>query len=150
MAARRGPTRRIREGPARPSLQIGLGAEARAWCGWLSRRQAVPAHDEIPDELLANIPVVPGEDTVFVPVEENPAASTTLAEQLRYDMGEAFARELDRAALRISAALADMTAQLARLHEQVGALQTENEELRASRAEIERKLNAFKDLALGR
>lgn len=119
------------------------------------------AQDEIPEELIANIPVVDeeGGDTVFVPVsneEETTMMSTqnakqsALADQMRYEMGEAFARELDRAANMVAGAVADLEAQLARLHEQVTALQNENEELRSARTEAERKLNAFKELALGR
>ena len=117
-------------------------------------------HDEIPDELMANIPDVASDgDTVFVPVSneeettmmaQESSKMSSLAEQMRYEMGEAFARELDRAANMVSGAVADLELQLARLHEQVGALQAENEELRKARAEAERRLNAFKELALGR
>lgn len=80
----------------------------------------------------------------------NQSKTSAIGEQMRYEMGEAFARELDRAAGMVSAAVADLELQLARLHEQVSALQSENEELRKARNEAERRLNAVKELALGR
>lgn len=140
------------------------------------RKQGARGVDEsIPEDLIATIPVVGAhaESTVFVPVHDDAeggdvavqargrgrasaeddgapayAASGGIAAQLRFDMGEAFARELDRAEQAVAAAVGDLEQQVARLFEQVNALQAENDDLRKARDRAERKLKAFQELAL--
>lgn len=136
-------------------------------------RQAARVQEEISEDLLASIPIVGkgGEEesaTVFVPVADDeviamppspaaPAAAGAPAEesagalgvaaQLRYQMAEALARELDRAEQSVATALADFEGRIASLEEQLAKTRAEAEEARKGREHAERKLKAFKELA---
>lgn len=144
----------------------------------LFRRQVARAQeDHIPDELIANIPLVakdapPAEDTLFVIESEEiivvsppePQASdrsepsnagvppepvpSGLAAQLRYEMGEAFARELDRAEAAMNAALGELETRLAAAEADLASAREEVERERQARINMERRLAAFKELAL--
>lgn len=132
--------------------------------------------EPIPDELLANIPVVGDESTtVFVAVEAededdvlvtpapmapqaeevvletkmaDESAGPALAAQLRYDMGEAFARELDKAEASIAGAIGDLEKRLSQAEAAlIRAHEAANRE-REAREQAEARLRAFKDLAL--
>lgn len=145
------------------------------------RRQAARAQEEpIPDELIANIPVVGDEaTTVFSPVEsdmddvilvtpppaaegpktpeEDPvpetvtaseSAGAALAAQLRYDMGEAFARELDKAENAFSAAISDIEKRLVEAEAALVRAHQAAQREREAREAAENRLKAFKELAL--
>lgn len=120
------------------------------------RQVAQDTEEPIADELLANIPEVAKgpEDALFETMEDDviimgpppapaptphadapaPAAPGALAGQLRAQMGDAFAAELDRAESAIAGVVADLEAQLA--------------SERAAREMAEARLAEFKKLAL--
>lgn len=138
-------------------------------------RQPARVHEEtIPEDLLASIPVVAGEakpaemTTFAIESEEaipmppsapaqGPSAPSILSpgaigaqlsQQLRYDLGEALARELDRASETFAASIADLEN---RLQQAESALMATHQELareRDARETAEKRLTAFKELAL--
>jgi len=154
------------------------------------RKQAARAAEEaIPEELIANIPVVGatpmGKETTSFAIEEEiilmppptataaappgdasptagseaapigemtdaPPASpgAALAAQFRYEMGEALARELDRAEQAMLAAVSDLETRLARAEAELATARAEAERERALREATEARLKAFKELAL--
>ncbi|HUR70166.1 MAG TPA: hypothetical protein VM370_13060 [Candidatus Thermoplasmatota archaeon] len=141
------------------------------------RRQAAATargqEETISEDLLANIPVVGAQaDAVFETLDEEvivmppPASSphardptpesapasdavtSPLAQQLRYELGEAFARELDRAEQSLHAALTDMEARLAAAETALAQAKGAADKERAARLEAEARLKAFKELAL--
>lgn len=141
----------------------------------LSRRPAAPQEESIPEDLIASIPILarPGEvSTTFAiereealatqaasddaigrsPAADEPAlrasTGTNLAQQLRYDLGEALARELDRGAETIASAFSEMEGRLARAEADLASARAEVERERAARETAEKRLAAFKELAL--
>lgn len=75
-------------------------------------------------------------------------AGSAVAQQLRYDLGEALARELDRGVEAIGAAFAEIEARLAQAEADLAAARAEAEHERALRETAEKRLSAFKELAL--
>lgn len=138
----------------------------------MSRRQASRVQEEIPEDLLASIPdvnakvdettfAIEHEEVIALPAADADApsadglppgiggsAAASLAQQLRYDLGEALARELDRGAETIAAAVSDLETRLMEAESALAAAQAEVERERAARETAERRLQAFKELAL--
>ena len=144
----------------------------------LSRRQAARQEESIPEDLIASIPLLteagevehttfaieheedssvmpapaPEETLQMPPPAEDPATplstGATLAQQLRYDLGEALARELDRGSEAITAAMGDLEARLAQAEADLAAARAEVEHERNARETAEKRLAAFKELAL--
>jgi hypothetical protein len=130
----------------------------------MSRRQSARVQEEpIPEELIANIPTVGSGATVeaevsFSAVEDEQAAAappegapltpSALAQQLRYEMGEAFARELDRAEQTLNGALADLEARVAAAEAALAEATAQATKEREAREAAEARLKAFKELAL--
>lgn len=125
-------------------------------------RQSV-REDPIPEDLLASIPTVdkPVGGTTFAIESEEviavppPAAAVggaslgaALAQQLRYDLGEALARELDRASEAFATNIADLETRLQQAEAALMATHQELERERGSRELAEKRLAAFKELAL--
>lgn len=90
-------------------------------------------------------PALDGSDASPAPALSPGAA---IAAQLRYDLGEAFARELDRAEQSVAAAMADMEARLTIAEAELATARAEVERERAAREGAESRLKAFKELAL--
>lgn len=127
-------------------------------------RPSARTHEEpIPDDLLASIPVVDkgnAATTFEIETEEviaapPPAAAlaggslgAALAHQLRYDLGEALARELDKASETFAGNIADLEARLTQAEAALMATHQELEREREMREGAERRLAAFKELAL--
>lgn len=161
----------------RPSIQIPPAAEAPSGVGKVARQVTrVEEMDAISDDMMANIPVVGdlGEDatTTFHEVDDDvifvapsavpraqpsdsgdeegaaPSRVSALAQQLRYEMGEAFARELDRAEASFTGALGDLETRLAEATAALVEAQAAVERERAARTDAEARLRMFKDLAL--
>lgn len=71
-----------------------------------------------------------------------------LASQLRYDLGEALARELDRASEAFAANVAELEARLEQAEQALMATHKALELERDAREGAEKRLAAFKELAL--
>lgn len=71
-----------------------------------------------------------------------------LASQLRYDLGEALARELDRASEAFAANVADLESRLQQAEQALMATHKALELERDAREGAEKRLAAFKELAL--
>jgi hypothetical protein len=132
-------------------------------------RQPSRVHEEtVPEELLASIPTVPAaradelttfaiesEESVSLSGGEPPPAvhmpgtiGAAISQQLRYDLGEALARELDRAAETFAGQISDLET---RLQQAEAALMATHQELaneREARENAEKRLSMFKELAL--
>lgn len=137
--------------------------------------------ERIPDDLIANIPVLGSEAerrgagaeevVTFVPVDDEvilvapnpdplvedpkptaapptPGQASAVVAQLRYEMGEVFARELDRAEATFIAALGDLETRLAAAEKALVSSYAQAQEERELREQTEARLKAFKDLAL--
>lgn len=133
-----------------------------------SRAQA----ETIPEDLLESIPVVGkaeasttfaieseeviGSPTGAAPLGPLPAPMSgnpgnlghQLASQLRYDLGEALARELDRASESFASNIADLESRLQQAEQALMATHKALELERDAREGAEKRLAAFKELAL--
>lgn len=98
------------------------------------------------------LPLADGEQTegsdATTPTTPPLSPGATIAAQLRYDLGEAFARELDRAEQSVAAAMADMETRLNAAEAELATVRAQAERDRAARESAEARLKAFKDLAL--
>ncbi|HET6404225.1 MAG TPA: hypothetical protein VFH78_06220 [Candidatus Thermoplasmatota archaeon] len=118
--------------------------------------------DPIPEDLLNSIPDVGkgGAATTFaIEAEEviappapagvpGQSVSAALAQQLRYDLGEALARELDKASETFASNIADLEARLQQAEAALMATHQALDAERDAREAAERRLQAFKELAL--
>lgn len=129
----------------------------------MASRSARAQDDTIPEDLLASIPVVDKAQatTTFAIESEEPlvgappaavqgglSLGAALANQLRYDLGEALARELDKASEAFASNIADLESRLAQAETALMSTHQELERERDAREGAERRLAAFKELAL--
>lgn len=129
----------------------------------MPRQPSRVQEESVPEDLIASIPVVPSgqeETTTFAIESEDVVAAppsgtftpgaigAALSQQLRYELGEALARELDRAADSFASQISDLEQRLAQAESALmathGALAAE----RDARETAEKRLAAFKELAL--
>lgn len=144
----------------------------------MPRQSARAHEEPISEDMLANIPVVGAgaepQMTTFAIESEEPLAmppaggalegtpppmpdatlhapgaiGAQLSQQLRYDLGEALARELDRASETFAASIADLENRLAQAEKALMSTHDELNRERDARELAEKRLSAFKELAL--